>query len=227
LRRGEALGARLGKLPAADGRRRRVTLGGLRGSTGALLEGPLKDVSPEGIVCCIGPFAGAREAFFAVKGPWMLKFKGRSNGARCVGVPIPLDGAEVKAIGDTELEITNCHIKDAFLGKGLSDLAGDTFVHSVQVCLEARSQEARDEWVRVLQAQIAKLAERHARKAAAAVANADSGCVVRATTCKTTGTAAAVNSLASRIFADFEEEEEFAVLGRHRPDLVSPFPGTF
>merc|ERR1719343_1023135 len=105
----------------------------------------------------------------------MLKFRSSSNGARCVGVPIPLDGAEARAIGDTELEITNCHIKDAFLGKGLSDLAGSTFVHSVQVCLEARSQEARDEWVRVLQVQTAKLAETRARREAAA---AEGGCVV-------------------------------------------------
>jgi len=199
-----------------------VALGELRGSTGALIEGPLQDASPAGIACCVGPLAGARGAFYAVKGPWMLKFRSSSDGARCVGVPIPLDGAEVGEVGDTGLEITNCHIKDTFLGKGLSDYAGDTFVHSVEVRLEARSQEARDEWVRVLQAQISRLADNHARKVAARAATAENGCVVRAVSCKTIGTAAAVNSLASTMFADFEEEEEFAVLGHHRPDLTLP-----
>lgn len=231
-KRGAPLGARLQNVSPTQGhhQRRYITLRELRGSTGAVQEGPLRDLSREGMSCCIGPFGRKTEAFYAVKGPWMLKFKNGSAGARSTGVPIPLDGAEVRAVGDTEFAIRNCHVKDDFLGKGLSAFAGNTFVHSVCFCLEAGTPEKRDEWVTALRQHVERLAQGQARRAPKA---ADSVGVARSATGrserseKTTATAVSVNNLAARIFADFEEDEEFAVLRSQRPDLISPFPGGF
>lgn len=222
--KGSALGERLRAIPSSGAARKFVTLGDLRGSSGSAFEGSLKDASKEGFAFCLGPLGRPRDEFYAVKGPWMLRFKKNSAGAKSYGVPIPLDGAEVTPVGDTEFEISNYHVKDDFLGKGLSDFAGGTFVHSVLVRLAAPSDESRDAWVASLNAQVKRLAEGQARKRRAA---ADIPGVGRSNSEKTTATVAAVGGVAARVFADFEAEEEYAVLGHHRPDLVVPFPGAF
>jgi len=216
----EALGLRLRNVTTTQGRRRRVTLGQLRGSTGALREGPLWDLSAESGGCCAWPLAHQREAFYAVKGSWMLKFRRSSDGARCVGAPIPLDGARVRAVGDTEFEVTNRHAKEDFLGKGISGSASGTFVHSVCVLLEARSREARDGWVTALCAQVARLRERQERRALLSRRDGPE----RQVSDRTVATAAAIDGLASRLFVEFEEDEEFAALGLGWPDLVSAVP---
>jgi len=230
LERGRALGERLKNAAGSGGRRsRKVTLKELRGSTGAVTEGHLRETSGEGAVCCVRPFGLGRPraafSFYAVKGAWLLKFKDGSAGAKCCGVPIPLDGATVRAAeGSSEFEVSNVHVKDHFLGKGMSSLAGDTFVHTVHCCFAAPNPESRDEWVRTLQAHVWKLAQRQARKI---LATESSGQVSQSKSLKTTATAAAVNSSAAESFVDFEEEEEFAVLGQRRPDLVGPFSAPF
>lgn len=217
--RGRALSERLRGITAnAVGFVECLRLGQVRGTTGTIQEGMLKEEPDKAFMCCSG--SNKVSQFFAIKGPWMLRFKKDKDSAVAFGVPIPLDGATVMAIGELEFEVSNVHVKDEFYGKeallGIHKDARKTFEHSVQKQFEAPSQEARDEWVQKLQCHIGMLKECLARK----MQNLSKE-VPRTLT---TGTAAEVNSSSAALFAQFELELEVEVfkLQVSASDVITP-----
>jgi len=205
---------RLGKKRQAN-ERTTIALEELRGTRGSAHEGYLDEV----VDSCIACWSGARRGYFAVKGPWILRFRNDRGDARSMGLPIPLDGAKVQELGKVGLRLVNTHVKDDFCGKAMLEIyepsAIRSFTHSICLELFATTAEVRDQWLQTLRGQVEKLAQRASGKTDMAYRKTNSN--ISEISAFSADSAAVVDSYAAALFALWEKEEELEYLSGLRP----------